>query len=128
MDSVRLSRVGRIRNSQDFKSSLPVHKAYGDICLAYQLHLRDELVNIKKERDELREKVNRQRETFEREKEEIEQRVAKEICQRDQLITQLETERKELKKRVEAMEQLSEERKIKLEELKRENDTLQQCM
>ena len=103
---MKFGRIGNIRKSKDFERSLPVHKAFGDICLAYQLHMRDELVDVKKRKDEL------------------DQLVVKSMAQ-------LENEKKRremVEKRLEEVEQLSEERKVKLEELQSENDKLGQCM
>ena len=123
-DSTRFGRIGSIRKSKKFEKSLPVHKAFGDICLAYQLHMRCELNQAEKERDELREALDQQRETFEQEKENIRQRVAEDILQRDkqvaEAVAQLELEKKErtaLVGRLEEVEQVSEERQRKVDEL-----------
>ena len=98
-DSTRFGRIGSIRKSKTFEKSLPVHKAFGDICLAYQLHMRCELNQAEKERDELREALDQQREAFEQEKENIRQGVAEDILQRDkqlaEAVAQLELEKKE---------------------------------
>ena len=127
---------------------MPVHKAFGDICLAYQLHLRGELNQAESERDEvhgelnqaekerdvLREALDQQREAFEREIENIRQKVSADILQRDKQVAkaeaQIELERKEktaLVGRLKEVEQISEERERKIEELQGMCDEFQQC-
>ena len=76
-----------VRNSEQFQDSLIVQKNFGDICLAYQLHIRDEnqmdmqqqRKDFEKEREHYENQshmeMQRQRENFEKEREQYETRV-----------------------------------------------------
>ena len=97
--------------------------------------MRDEWIQVKKERDDFREELDRQREAFERERDNTQERWVHEVRQKDQEIAesrnQLDLERQErivLERRLKEVEQLSEERQTRLGEVEQECDQLKQCM
>ena len=125
-DSEKFSRIGNIRKK--FEDNLCIQKRYGDICLAYQLHMRDQLHEALRERDELRENLDRQRETHDAEKEEMRQRFVEESRLKDQQIAEADAEKNEKARELEEVQQLCEERGQEIEGLNKKNDEINQCM
>ena len=106
-----------VRNSEQFQDNLVVQKEFGDICLAYQLHIRNES----------HVEMQQQRECFEEEREQYEKRVKealqdwkkkeaelmgeveegrrKKEAEIDSLKTNFDAEREELKEKLRNAEQ-----------------------
>ena len=58
-----------VRNSEQFQDNLVVQKKFGDICLAYQLHIRSESYM----------KMQQQTENFEEEREQYKKQVREDL-------------------------------------------------
>lgn len=96
----------RVRNSERFQDNLIVQKAFGGICLAYQLHIRNE---SQKEKDQFHVEMKQQRVNFEREREQCEKRV-KEALQEEEkrraaLVAEIEEERKRNEEEIGALKE-----------------------
>ena len=118
-----------VRNSEPFQDNLIVQKNFGDICLAYQLHIRNEShmdmqqqrEDFEKEREQYENQshmeLQQQREDFEKEREQYETRVKEALQNREAELVE-EGRKKEME--IDSL-------KADLEELKEKLRNAEQC-
>ena len=97
-DATKMANIKNVRNCDQFKNNLIVQRAFGDICLAYQLHIRCEL-EIERQR------LRMQEEKLMQDREQEIERVRAALQEKDQqeakLDRQIEEERRKKKEEVE---------------------------
>lgn len=101
-----------VRNSEQFQDNLIVQKNFGDICLAYQLHIRNknhmdmqqQREDFEKEKEQYENEshmeMQQQRENFEKDREQYETRVKEAIQDREKIEAEL-VEKERRKKEIE---------------------------
>ena len=124
-ESSKFAKMNHVRNSERFRDNLIVQRAFGDICLAYQLHIRNELQN---EKDQFHREIQQQRENFEHERGQYEQRVKGVLQEREQreveLVAKIEEEKRNKDAEIDALKvDFDAER----EELKEKLRNAEQC-
>ena len=102
-----------------------MQKAFGDICLGYQLHMRCEL---QLEKDQFHVEIQQQRENFEQERELYEQRVKEALQEREKKETELKAEvEEERRKKEQEIDTLKGDFDAEREDLKEKLRNAEQC-
>lgn len=103
-EGTKFAKMTHVRNSEQYRDNLIVQKAFGDICLAYQLHIRNELQN---EKDQFHMEMQQQRENFEQEREQYKKRVKEALQDREkkeaELRAEVEDEKRRKKQEIDAL-------------------------
>ena len=113
-ESSKFANIKLVRDSRQFQDNLVVQKAFGDICLGYQRHMRCEL---QLEKDQFHKDIQQQREIFEQEREQYETRVKEVLQDREKIEAELRGEVEEGRRNF----------NIEREELKEKLKNAEQC-
>ena len=107
-----------VRHSKQFQDNLIVQREFGDICIAYQIHIRNES----------QAEMQRERERFEQEKEQYEQRVKEALRDGEKREAELRSEVEEGRRKAETeIDSLKANFDTEREELKERIRTAEQC-
>ena len=124
-ESSKFAKIKIVRNSRQFQGNLTVQNAFGDICLAYQRHMRCELQD---EKDQYHTEMQQQRENFEQEREQYETRVREALQEREKREAELMAEvEDEKRKRGEEIDALKGDFDAEREDLKEKLRKAEQC-